>query len=205
MKQSKQKNNPKWAVASSKYNDNIECLLNFAQNHYSVHIECFLKHKDMGLKSLAVIFTGEITIISFCLANKFPVITAIIALIIFALLSILFSWYGVVNCKQSYKAALENALLCTKALWALGLASPLEVKKNQNDFSDCPVPNDTTPYVPRYLQDAQKHDTTDKFVNFYINKPGTTFFNAKWTIVFFGTVGVIVGILGAYLIFKNIS
>jgi hypothetical protein len=196
----------KCSLASSGKTSNNELnnLLTYARENYGKHTEWFLRHKDMGLKSLAVVLTGEITITSFCLSDKFPDIITIVTLLILSFLSVIITFYGIINCKASYKASLENAILCTKTIWAMGLAKPIEIDAQNVDFTNCPVREDNTPYIPRFLDDAAKQPTTDKFIEYHLSRRGTTYFTAKWTIICFGVVGLCTGLGSALMIYTNI-
>lgn len=187
---------PKWALETEESNSNLSHLLDFASENYGRHTDWFLKHKDTGIKTLAVILTAEITTISIYIANHLNNLITIFILIILSFLSFLLRNYAINSCRRSYRAALENALLITKTLWAMGLTKPIKVKSTDVDLNKCPVPEDETPYVPRYLNDAAKHKITQNFVDYHLSEPDTTCYDAIRTIRIFGGVVLLTGIMG---------
>ncbi len=184
----------KWAVEAEEFSTNLSDLLAFASANYGKHTDWFLRHKDTGIKILAVLLTAELTVTSLYLTRHFHDLVTMFTLIILSLLSIILTAYSLISCRQSYKASLENALLITKTLWAMGLTKAVKVKTKEVDFSKCPVHNDETPYVPRYLNDAVEKEDSNSFINHHLSKRGTTYYAAKCTIIIFGIIVFLTGI-----------
>jgi hypothetical protein len=193
-----------WAIKGDSSESNLQSTLSLAITNYSNHTNWFLQHKEMGIKYLIVIVTAELAFAKFFYTTEFPFrLLIIFILFILAFVSIAFMFFALKNCYQSYQAALENVLLITKTLWAMGLTDPVSVDSKKVNFIKSPVWKDETPYVPRYLEDALKHEKTKDFVKYNMDKKNTTYFWARLIIIFFGIIGFFTGIISAgVLIYK---
>ena len=194
-------NQPKWAIKGESTKKDLSILLNHATTNYGKHTDWFVRHKEFGVKILAVILTAEVTITGFYFTKDLPSITAIAPLIILSILSPILAYYSIVSCRQAYKASLENALLSTKALWAMGVTKPIIVNPNEVDFDKCPVPNDETPYVPRFLEFAVKYNNSQEFIEKNLVNKGNTFYTAKLITQIFGAIGFLTGIGATIVVF----
>jgi len=184
----------KWVNDGDESIPDLDSFLNFASDNFKRHTDWHLRHREAGIRMLTLLLTAEFAIVGFYYTTNFKIaFIALIGLAILSFLSIILTYLALMSCSQSYKASLENALLITKILWLKGLTKPIKIKFKQIDISQCPVREDETLYVPRYLHDAQKHLTTDEFVEYNMSKIGTTYFATKTSILLLGILGFLAG------------
>jgi 4-amino-4-deoxy-L-arabinose transferase-like glycosyltransferase len=189
---------PSWCSLAESSSAQLPDLLKFATANYGRHTDWFLKHRDIGMRNLAVVLTAEFAVASIhYTSEKIPeeITAALLAfLALTALLLALSAWR---SCRNSYAASLETAVLVTKIVWAMGLTSKVEIAATQVDKSHCPVPKDPYLYVPRYLDDAEQHLSTEDFVRHHLSGHRNTFFWAKVTIAIFCLGALVMGIATA--------
>jgi hypothetical protein len=192
---------PSWLRISKTENTHLSDMLSFGSANYGRHTEWFLRHRDTGLRNLAAVLAAEFTITSIYFANKgAPKVFVVPILLLLVLLAIILAEAACSSCHNAFRASLENALLVTKVAWAMGLANAVSVPEIPNENEHPPVPKDLTLYVPRYLSTAQKHATTEKFVDAHLRARNNTYFWAKVTIRIFCAGAVLVGLLAAIAI-----
>lgn len=170
-------------------------LFQYARTHYIHHTDWYIKHRDAGFKTLAAALTAEFAIVGFAFsAYDIPRMLAIVALLAISLISIPLTHLARLSCTQSYKASMEHAAFITKIVWAMGLCSAVPISVKECDEKACPLSNDPTFYVPRYIDDAYKYTTTKDFVEWNLSKKGSTLFATKTTLALMGGTAALFGI-----------
>jgi hypothetical protein len=149
-----------WAIGGTSERD-LKPLLDYAHAHYVSHADSFLRHKDSGIKTLAAVLTAEFGILGLAFSGfafTRPILSAlaIAGLLLLGLITPFLNKLAVQNCTRSYRAALEQAAMVTKIVWAMGLAEQIPISPHA--VGDCPFPMDDGLYVPRYLDDARRSD-----------------------------------------------
>ncbi len=155
---------PNWIRLAPTQNENLPDLLTFARTNAGQHMDWFLRNREHGVRNLSALLAAEFTITSlYYSAAKISGWLAIASLFFLATLSPALGWLAILSCERAYTSFLENSLLVAKAIWAMGLATPVAVADELICATPCPVPDDKTPHVPRYLQDAMQDPTTDAY------------------------------------------
>lgn len=178
--------------------DSLSHMLSYARQNYASHTDWYLRHRDTGIKILGIVLGANLTIAGLYFDRKLHFWLTVSALAILGILSLMLTRLAVRSCRQSYQAAMENALLVSKTAWAMGFGQSVPVESKFLKTGKCPVRADYSLYVPRYLKEAQEAESTDEFVSHQIRKRGTTYHAAKWTLWTIGgmalslSVGVII-------------
>jgi len=180
--------------ATGKVNVDLKEVIRYAQAHYGRHTDWYLRHRDGGIKCLVVLLTAELAIAGVCIDGKLDKGLATMALIFASVLSVALTCLSVLSCSQAYRAALEHALLVSKAAWAMGWCTVVQVPTGISDTSKCPAPNDETLYVSRYIEDARNASDTKDFTTKHMRKWKNTYFAAKWTLILLGAAGCLVAV-----------
>jgi hypothetical protein len=190
-----------WVCKGASCDNKLPHLLSFAAGNYGRHTEWFLRHVDVGIRNLGAVLTAEFAVISLHFANvRVPWLVTSPMLILLALIAILLATSALNSCRRSFAALLENALLVTKTVWAMGLAGGVPFPSGDSDPAWRPVPEDPCLYVPRYLKDATGHSTTEAFVEHHLRNKKNTYSWGKLTICVFCAAAVGIGLVGACLI-----
>jgi len=185
---------------------NLQELLDLAQKGYIAHIEWFLKHKNTALKQLAVLLTSEIVIANFLSKNpSIPKWMIVFIYIFLAFLSLILAYAGSKSCQRSYLASLEYVAFFNKLMWII--EQPIKAKLFEYfDSKGMPLSKDKTFYVPRYLDDISRHQTTQSFVNSHLGfgynffkRPKNTYFWAVIAIWSLGMMGFFIGLICVYM------
>ena len=184
----------KWVKEGDGTVPDLDSFLSFAGNNFGKHFDWHLKHREAGVRMLTFLLTAEFAIVGFYYSTGFRIEVAYFGLAILSFLSIVLTFLSIISCHQSYKASLENALLTTKILWLKGLTKTMTVKSKDLDWSQCPVRDDETLYVPRYLKDAKNRLTTDDFTAHNMKKWSNAYFATKSSLFILGVLGLLAGI-----------
>ena len=193
------KQSPLWANVGEFENCHLPDLLTFSSENYGRQTNWFLRHRDTGIRNLAVIIASEtaITSLYFTTDKQIPPAFIIMLLLLLAFLAPLLALSALCSCKRAFRAAMENALLTAKIVWALGLTSNVEVKKSNVDLQKCPARDDLYLYVPRYVEDSLAHPTTKTYSNANLSNRKNTYFWGRFTIVLFCLGAILVGVIAA--------
>ncbi|MCT2533839.1 hypothetical protein N2488_11655 [SAR92 clade bacterium H231] len=187
----------KWIDSSKGNNNYLPNLLDFAASNYGRHTDWFLKHRDTGLKNLALILTAEFTVLGLHFTKTgFPKFLVCLSLVLLSAFSILIAYSACQSCKNAFKASLESALLVTKTAWAMGLVGAVSLEKTSTLLP--PVPDDEMLYTKRYWEDAlpPKSNTTEDFVDWNMRNRRSTYFWGNLTLFLFSLTSVITTSIG---------
>ncbi len=196
-------NNPvKWIAAGGQDTNpsDLNCLLDLSSNNFWKNYDWFLKHRDVGIRMLSFLITAEFTILGLHYSDKLSFEIVVFALITVSLLAVVLTILAVANCSRSFHATLENAVTVSKILWVKGLTKPVPMDLTSVDVSSAPVPDDITPHVPRYLEDAQKRRSTEEFVSQNKRKRTNTFFITVVSLIVIGGIAFAIGVAGLVMV-----
>jgi hypothetical protein len=190
---------PQWYVLNGKSTENLPVLLGLASDSYGRHTEWYLRHRDTTLKQLAVLLTAELVAANFFYISSASRLLVLPTLIFLIILSPVLAFAGAKSCHQAFQAAMENVLLINKIVWAMGLGGKVHIDSAYEEEIKIPVPKDRPFYVPRYLKDSSKFDTTEQFTAFQLGElknqhPKNTYFWALVTIWTLGCAGIVTGV-----------
>ena len=181
-----------WAHIGDSESPHLQALLEYATSHYARHTDWFLRHRDIGISTLATILTAESAVGGLYLSDTIEPEVALSVISMLTLLSIPLALLPISACARSFRAALEHAALVAKIMWALGLVEHVPV----NDalaHGKVPLEHDSSLYIPRYHADATESRTTREYVETHLRRRGTTYQNAKWTLRIMGMLSVLLG------------
>ena len=118
------------------------------------------KHRDTGIRNIAMIIGAEYASIGFYYTHKHDGISLlIISLLIFSCwFAILCAKLSHLSCKRSYNTSLEYTSMILKIIWALGLYR-IKIQKNGP-----PLSSDLFLYVPRFITDRHEFKTTEEHI-----------------------------------------
>ena len=129
---------PNWVCPAETNNPYLSDLLSFAAGNYRAQTDFFLRHRDIGIRNLALVVTGEFAVIGFHFANgKVPVFLTSLVLLFLAVSGYALAESAWRSCKRSFVACLECAVLVTKTIWAMGLTTRVPLILSSLDFTRC--------------------------------------------------------------------
>lgn len=184
---------PRWATSESPTNPHMETILNYAFTTGNQHLDWFVRHKETGIKTLVALLSAEFAIAGVHFSGRLPAGLAIPAEIILGFLAIALTRLAVKTCSRAYLAWLEHVVLTHKAVWAMGLAESVNVAPASDNSPTCPVRDDESFFIPRYVSSSANARTTTEFVQRHLRARGNTLFTAKRTLL----VLCIIAVLGA--------
>ena len=192
---------PKWARNGGNTTINLEKLIDYGSDNYGRHTDWFLRHRNTGLRNLAVLIAAEFTVASLYFSNtNSSKVLSVVILFVIAIAAPLLWLFAYRSCRSSFRASLESAILVTKVAWAMGIIDPISIKKEEWNKTRIPVPGDTSLYIWRYWNDAKDHHTTNEFVNYHLKARGNTYYWAKMTIGIFCIASILFGIVAGICI-----
>ena len=186
---------PGWAIPGDGIKSDLTPLLDYARNQYASHTDWYLRHKESGINTLGAVLTAEFALLGVYFSGGLHRSVTLIALLSLAVLAVPLARLALLNCKKSFQASLEHALLVTKVVWAMGLAGKVYVPPHTPN--DRPARADEHIYVDRYLRDALRARTTSQFVTENLDKRDSTYHATRTILVLMASAAVVAGLIGA--------
>jgi hypothetical protein len=181
-----------WFQSQDEESNHLEALLNYAHCQYGRHTEWFLRHRDIGISTLATILTAQSALGGLLFSDKLAPIVAIATILILMLLVYPLMELSRYACKQAFRAAMEHTALIAKIVWSMGLAECVSVKRTATP-AGAPFELDQSFYIPRYIRGAKDFPTTDAYVNHHLKHSRNSYRAARLTLLTMGCSAWVLG------------